>query len=215
MENGSQNGSKSIPGIHIFRDLFRRSTFGCILIAPWPPFRSLWLHFRPLWLPFGLLWAPFCALLAPFWTLLATFWTPLAPFYFLLEPFSSFGSHFGSIFHFCTPILYFSSKRHKFSFKIEFSTPRLAIHLQNTQRNLHRGSPSFFAQHPYPPGPERHLAVGNLDNSNMFWDSSFLHGVGGIPLRPQISFSLKHATAVGSYLCNIFQKNNPSVDFPI
>ena len=61
-----------------FHDLFRRSTFECILVA-------LWLTFGSLLTPFGCLLAPFGSLLAPFWWQLAHFWCPglvFAPHFF-------------------------------------------------------------------------------------------------------------------------------------
>ena len=119
----------------------------------------------PFWTllaPFWALLPPFSTLLAPFSSLFAPFWTPLAPFWSLLAAFCSFGSHFSYIFNFPTPILNFFIKKYKISFKIKFSTPRLAEHLQKNVGTFTEGA-LHFAQHPHPPGPERNLAVGNLD----------------------------------------------------
>ena len=60
----------------LFRDLFRRLIFWCILVA--------------LWLTFGALLAPFWLPLTPFGFLLHPFWFPLPPlahFGYLLAPF--------------------------------------------------------------------------------------------------------------------------------
>ena len=57
----------------LFRDLFRRSTFSCILVALWLTLGSLWPPFGHSWLPFGSLLAHFGSLLAPMGTLLAPF----------------------------------------------------------------------------------------------------------------------------------------------
>ena len=71
-----------VPGasqIHHFRDLYRRSTFGCILVALWLTFGSLlapigslwltlgslWLHLPPFGRPFGSNGLPFGSLLSP------------------------------------------------------------------------------------------------------------------------------------------------------
>ena len=80
--------SKSVPckfcrsGAHLFRDLFRRSTFGCILVA----------HC----LTSGSLLAPVGSLLAPFGSLLAPFWLPFGSF---LDP---FWFSFDSVWLFCS-----------------------------------------------------------------------------------------------------------------
>ena len=64
---------RDAPFCHHFRDLFRRSIFGCI-------FGRLLASFR---LPFGSLWFPLAALgylLAPFWYHLAHFCPPFSHF---------------------------------------------------------------------------------------------------------------------------------------
>ena len=54
---------------HPFRVPFRRSTFGCILVA-------LWLTFGCILAPLGCILAHFGSLLAHFWCALAHFWRP-------------------------------------------------------------------------------------------------------------------------------------------
>ena len=46
-----------------FRDLFRTSTFGCILVARWLPFYSLWAPIGSLLTPFGSLLIHFSSIL--------------------------------------------------------------------------------------------------------------------------------------------------------
>ena len=161
-KKGTISGKTFSPFLFLFRDPFRRSTFGCILVARWLPFGSLWLPFGPLWLPFG-----------PFWLSFGHFWIPFGPFWFHFGPlwlhFRPFWWHFARFsWHFpvLAPILapfstfalqscIFPLNRYKFSFKIEFSTPRLAEPLQNNRRNLHRGSPFLCtASSPIWPGAE-------------------------------------------------------------
>ena len=78
------------PRASLFRDLFRRLIFLCMLVALGFPFGSLLAHFwRPLvpfWRPIASLLAPVGFLLAPFGSFLAPFWCPLT--YFCL-PWSS------------------------------------------------------------------------------------------------------------------------------
>ena len=75
-----QKVSRESTKIDTFRDLFRTSILGCILVALWftlgtlwapigsllASFGSFWHPFGPLWLPFGTLWLPFGSLLVPF-----------------------------------------------------------------------------------------------------------------------------------------------------
>ena len=60
----------------LFRNIFRRSTFGCILVALWLPFGSLWLPFGCPWLSSGSLLVPFGALLLSIFSL----WSPSPSF---------------------------------------------------------------------------------------------------------------------------------------
>ena len=82
-----------------FRDLFRASILGCILVAPWLTFGSLLGPLGCLLAPFGSLLAPFGSRFAHFWCPLAHFWSPWAHF---CSPwrsiFSLLGSH-GGIFN--------------------------------------------------------------------------------------------------------------------
>ena len=94
------------PFFHHFRDLFRRSIFGCILVALWlpfgsllAPFGSLWLPFAPLWLPFGSLWHPLGDLLAPIGSLLAPFGSLLLPLAVHFLTFDASSRHFGLSLH--------------------------------------------------------------------------------------------------------------------
>ena len=75
----------------LFRDLFRRSIFRCILVALWLTLGSILAPFGSLLAPFWLPLAPFGSLLAPFGSLWLTFLLPLAHFLLLL-------AHFYSIF---------------------------------------------------------------------------------------------------------------------
>ena len=81
-----------------FRDLFRASNFGCILVVRWLTFGSLLAPLGRLLAPFGSLWDPFGSLSAHFWCPLAHFWCPWPHF---CSPwrsiFSLLGSH-GVIF---------------------------------------------------------------------------------------------------------------------
>ena len=86
------------PFFHLFRDLFRRSIFWCILVAPWLTFGSLLAPIGSLLAPVGSLLAPVGSLLAPFGSLLAHFWCPLAHFWC---PFLHFCSPRDPFSHFC------------------------------------------------------------------------------------------------------------------
>ena len=76
-----------------FRDPFRRSIFGCILVAPW-------LTFGSLLAPVGSLLAPFGSLLTPF----GSFWLPLASFWLTFgRRWLTFGAHGLTLAHICLP----------------------------------------------------------------------------------------------------------------
>ena len=67
-----------------FRDLFRASILGCILVALWLHFGRFWFHFKPFSFHFG-----------PFWLHFGPYWPHFGPFWL---HFGRFGSHSGSIF---------------------------------------------------------------------------------------------------------------------
>ena len=161
MENGSQNGPKSI-GFS-----YQKS----ILFATFSEDR-FWDAF---WSPFGSLLAPFWPPLAPFGLPLAPFWLPLAHFLFLL---AHFYSPWGSIFSlWASPGVVFGAFpifSTKISWKIMFffvfsRNVLLFTHpLPQNTRRLIEGAPLRKASLPLHSilshlGPERNLAVGNLD----------------------------------------------------
>ena len=132
------------PFLHPIRDLFRRSIFGYILVAPGLPFGSLLAPVGSLLAPFGSLLAPFGSLLtpvgsllAPFGSLLTHFWCPLAHFWCPLLHFCSHGDPFS---HFCCILASFSiflsifsenvRENHfimYFSLKVTFSGNQIAL----------------------------------------------------------------------------------------
>ena len=132
-QNGSQKLTCGPPWDHLFGDIFRTSILGCILTAFWLPFGPLWLPFGSLSLPFGSFWLPF----GSFWLHFGPFWLHFSIFsrHFpvsapILVPFSIFALRF----------YIFPLKRYKFSFKIQFSTPRLAEHLQKNVGTFTEGA---------------------------------------------------------------------------
>ena len=92
-----------------FRDLFRRSTFGCILVPLWLTFGSLLAPFGSLLPPFGSLLGHFGSPLAHFWSPLAHFWCPRAhfcsPWRSIFSLLGSPGVIFALFFEFPTEIL--------------------------------------------------------------------------------------------------------------
>ena len=96
-----------LPFGSLFRDLFRTSSFGCILVDPWLTFGTLWTPIGSLLAPFASLLAPFDSLLAPLVSLLAPFGSLLAPFRHPPGSFSHFWQHFGFALAFFT---FFGSK---------------------------------------------------------------------------------------------------------
>ena len=96
-----------VPFGSLFRDLFRTSSFGCILVDPWLTFGTLWTPIGSLLAPFASLLAPFDSLLAPLVSLLAPFGSLLAPFRHPPGSFSHFWQHFGFALAFFT---FFGSK---------------------------------------------------------------------------------------------------------
>ena len=151
------------PRASLFRDLFRRLIFWCILVAIWLTLGSFWLHLGSFWLPFGALWLPFGSVWLPFGSLWLSFGSLWLPFGSLWLTFGSLLVSFGSLLlslgrffiffmHFwwkCHAICFFPLKifRHPISQHtcrlIEGAILRMAIFL--------------------PSGPERNLAEGNLD----------------------------------------------------
>ena len=105
------------------------------LYAFWSPFGSLLAPFGRFSLPFGSTLVAFGTLSAPFWAILATFWPLLTPFWILSAPF--------------------------FIKNLVFWVPEFAKHLQIAVRTSIKGN--LPCMHAFPPGPERKLAVGNLD----------------------------------------------------
>ena len=136
------------PRDHPFRDLLRRSIFmliyvdfGCLL-AP------LWHQLAPFGLP-----------LAPFWHPLGSTWVVLAPFWLHVGTFGDLSGRFGLILvtnpikrmFLVTPLLnlmFFGYPSSRSTCRSPFAPPSKEI---------------FLACMPFPPGPERELAVGNLD----------------------------------------------------
>ncbi len=133
--------------------------FMLILCWFWSPFGSL---LAPLWLhraPFGSLWAPFGSLLAPFGLHLGGFGSLLAPFWLHFVKFGDLSGRFGLILvtnpikrmFLVTPLLnlmFFGYPSSRSTCRSPFAPPSKEI---------------FLACMPFPPGPERELAVGNLD----------------------------------------------------
>ena len=85
-----QNGSKKHAFWFPFRDLFRASIFGCILVAIWHPLGSILAPFDTFWVNFGPSWHPLGSILVALGTILA--------------PFSTSGRHFGKKSIFGHPI---------------------------------------------------------------------------------------------------------------
>ena len=134
-----------------FRNLFRRSTFECILVA-------LWLLLSSLLTPFGSLLAPLGSLLAPFGSLLAPFGSPLAPFSLpfrsLWTPFSHFGwlwNPFGCIW---LPFAYF----------FWFLTPSPNPSTKNREINTCIQPPADFRIHLSLQARGGYIAAGNWVN---------------------------------------------------
>ena len=147
MENGSRNGPISFPGTTLLAPFSRPFPkidfymhFGRPLAPLWLPFGSLWRTFGSPWLTFGSPWLTFGSL-----------WLPLAPFWL---PFGPRAEH-------CQRqlgLIYTFSQNDHFS-----SAPDSAKHLQNKRQEPSPKWNLSFAQPPLLPGPERNLAVGNLD----------------------------------------------------
>ena len=125
------------PPVHTFRDLFRRSIFWCILVAPWLTFGSLLAPIGSLLAPFGSLLAPVGSLLALFGSLLAHFWCPLAHFWCPLlhfcspgDPFSHFRCILASFFIFLGIFHENIMQNHsfkQFSLQITFSVNQIVV----------------------------------------------------------------------------------------
>ena len=140
----------------LFRDLFRRSIFRCILVALWLTLGSILAPFgsllAPFWLPlapFGSLLAPFGSLLAPFGSHFCSLWLTFCSFWLTFTPFSHFGRLLAS---FLVPFRYFQRKSNEKScfsmFFSEFPTfyaPASAKHLQTNRRNPSFAQRQIFA----------------------------------------------------------------------
>ena len=99
---------------------------------------ALWLPFGSLWVAFGRFWLPFGSTLVAFGTLSAHFGTILAAFGSILDPLDSI-----------------------FDKKSFFGGTEFAHHLQIAVRTPTKKI--FLTCMPLPPGPDRELAVGNLE----------------------------------------------------
>ena len=148
-----------------------RRIFGCLSVALWLTFGSLLAPFGSLFAPFWLPLAPFGSLLAPLGSHFCSLWLTFCSFWLTFTHLGGPFSHFGRLLaSFLVPFLYFRRKSDEKScfsmFFLKFSTFYAPASAKHPQTN--RGSPfterfPSFAQLPLPPGPERNLAVGNLD----------------------------------------------------
>jgi len=81
MEKGHKMGPDLFARSSLFDDLFRTSTFICILVALCLPFGSLFAALGRFWHPCGSTFVAFGAPSASFWTILAPPSPLLAPFW--------------------------------------------------------------------------------------------------------------------------------------
>ena len=148
-----------------FRDLFRRSTFWCILVVLWLTFGSLLAPLGRLLASFGSLLVPFGSLLDHFWCPLVHFWCPWAHF---RSPWRSIFSLLGShgvifdifwIFRWKSYVKSYFFRKCSLKFRLFFF-----LFLRHFQQSTRRQYQAPWPSHPTVfKGPERNLAAGNLD----------------------------------------------------